>query len=265
MFSFGTELFFAFCTASYRVGLPAGSAPPCRAATSTFLISFAKSLPRRASTTAFLCLVVAHLEWPDNAISSALLGALLVGAGQPHEKPMQPVVAADLRMERRREDRTLAYGDDPTRVGTGLDPGENLDPVADLLDPGGANQHRVERRVERREVEIGLERVDLTAERVAAHRDVEPTERLLPHDPALDPVGEQDHPGTRAEGGHPAPKPLAQRLEQLERHRELVHGGALAAGEDEPVDPIELLAPAYGQRGRAGAGQHAQVLPYIAL
>src|SRR3712207_5990925 len=29
-----------------------------------FLISLAKSLPRLASMTAFLCLVVAHLEWP---------------------------------------------------------------------------------------------------------------------------------------------------------------------------------------------------------
>src|SRR5690606_2973583 len=29
-----------------------------------FLISFAKSLPRLASIAAFLCLVVAHLEWP---------------------------------------------------------------------------------------------------------------------------------------------------------------------------------------------------------
>src|SRR3712207_5591509 len=40
------------------------SPPPVRAATSTFLISLAKSLPRLASTTAFLCLVVAHLERP---------------------------------------------------------------------------------------------------------------------------------------------------------------------------------------------------------
>src|SRR4051794_31280187 len=30
-----------------------------------FLISFANILPRLASTTAFLCFVVAHLEWPD--------------------------------------------------------------------------------------------------------------------------------------------------------------------------------------------------------
>src|SRR3954453_11464834 len=64
MLSLGTELFFAFWTASKRVGLPERSPPPVRAATSMFLISLAKSLPRLASMPAFLCLVVAHLEWP---------------------------------------------------------------------------------------------------------------------------------------------------------------------------------------------------------
>src|SRR3979411_1359676 len=64
MLSLGTEVFFAFWMASYNVGLPAGSPPPVRAATSMFLISRANSLPRRASLTAFWCLVVAHLEWP---------------------------------------------------------------------------------------------------------------------------------------------------------------------------------------------------------
>src|SRR3954471_12214304 len=64
MLSLGTEVFFAFWMASYSVGLPPGSPPPVRAATSMFLISRANSLPRRASLTAFWCLVVAHLEWP---------------------------------------------------------------------------------------------------------------------------------------------------------------------------------------------------------
>src|SRR3954463_970975 len=64
MLSLGTEVFFAFWMASNKVGLPAGSPPPVRAATSMFLISLAKSLPRLASMPAFLCLVVAHLEWP---------------------------------------------------------------------------------------------------------------------------------------------------------------------------------------------------------
>src|SRR5690242_14077496 len=65
MLSLGTEDFLAFWIASYSVGLPVGSPPPIRAATSMFLISLANILPRRASMTAFLCLVGAHLEWPD--------------------------------------------------------------------------------------------------------------------------------------------------------------------------------------------------------
>src|SRR4051795_10841070 len=64
MLSTGTEFLRAFWMASYSVGLPSGSPPPVRAATSMFLISLAKSLPRLASMTAFLCLVVAHLECP---------------------------------------------------------------------------------------------------------------------------------------------------------------------------------------------------------
>src|ERR1700738_2501427 len=64
MLSLGTEFFLAFWMASYSVGVPPGSPPPTRAATSMFLISRAKFLPRRASMTAFLCFVVAHLEWP---------------------------------------------------------------------------------------------------------------------------------------------------------------------------------------------------------
>src|SRR5882757_4553707 len=69
MLSSGTEVLRAFWIASYRVGLPSGSPPPMRAATSMFLISLANSLPRLASTTAFLCLVVAHFEWPLMQIS----------------------------------------------------------------------------------------------------------------------------------------------------------------------------------------------------
>ena len=62
MLSLGTEVFRAFWTASYSVGLPSRSPPPSRAATSMFLMSLANDFARRASTTAFWCLVVAHLE-----------------------------------------------------------------------------------------------------------------------------------------------------------------------------------------------------------
>src|SRR5918998_3822313 len=84
MFSVGTELLRAFWIASYSVGLPSGSPPPVRAATSIFLISFAKSLPRLASTTAFLCLVVAHFEWPLIPALSRLPSLTRMRSPGPH-------------------------------------------------------------------------------------------------------------------------------------------------------------------------------------
>src|SRR4029453_12869044 len=102
MLSFGTELFLAFWIASYSVGLPAGSPPPVRAATSIFLMSFAKSLPRLASTTAFLCLVVAHLEWPD-------IGLVLLH--DVEEQTVYSGVAGEFGVERSRKQRTLPDGD----------------------------------------------------------------------------------------------------------------------------------------------------------
>ena len=65
MLSAGIEFFFALAIASKRVGFPSTSGPPLRAATSIALINFAKFFARRPSITAFLCFVVAHLEWPD--------------------------------------------------------------------------------------------------------------------------------------------------------------------------------------------------------
>src|SRR6202035_5197584 len=48
-----------------RRGLVSGSPPPFFAAMVISLISRVKILPRFASSAPFLCLIVAHLEWPD--------------------------------------------------------------------------------------------------------------------------------------------------------------------------------------------------------
>src|SRR5215472_4661089 len=98
MLSFGTELFLAFWIAWNSVGLPAGSPPPVRAATSTFLISLANSFPRLASTTAFLCLVVAHLEWPLILVPSQCLIQGSRCSKLPAEgdgRPLGPITRAD--------------------------------------------------------------------------------------------------------------------------------------------------------------------------
>src|SRR6478609_1475385 len=127
MFLFGTELFFAFWMASTSVGLPSGSTPPERAATSMFLISFAKSLPRLASITAFLCFVVAHLEWPDICLLLRVTkiesnprdptGVRSVHrAHHVHEQSVHAMVAGQFGMERRGEGVFLPDGHDMPAV-----------------------------------------------------------------------------------------------------------------------------------------------------
>src|SRR5919107_82974 len=132
MLSLGTDDFLAFWMASYSVGLPPGSPPPMRAATSMFLMSLANILPRRASMTAFLCLVVAHFEWPDMTLPSDLRR---VRRHEVDEDPMDAGVATHLGMERRRHQRTLPDSDDPTGGRSLTDGGEHVDALAHRLHP----------------------------------------------------------------------------------------------------------------------------------
>src|SRR3974377_278136 len=64
MLSAGMFSALAVCTAVLRRGFFSGS-PPLLAAMVISLISRVKILPRLASSAPFLCLMVAHLEWPD--------------------------------------------------------------------------------------------------------------------------------------------------------------------------------------------------------
>src|SRR5579862_6829923 len=49
-------------------GLVSGSPPPFLAAIPISLMRRVKILPRLASSAPFLCLIVAHFEWPDMAL-----------------------------------------------------------------------------------------------------------------------------------------------------------------------------------------------------
>src|SRR5690242_10050336 len=68
MLSLGIDAAFALAIASASAALPLGSPPPSRAATVIARASLVNWAPRRASTTAFLCLMLAHLECPDMAV-----------------------------------------------------------------------------------------------------------------------------------------------------------------------------------------------------
>src|SRR3954453_10098274 len=67
MLSLGIDASLAFWTARPSAALPSTSPPPSLAAVVICRASLVKSLPRRESTIAFLCLIDAHLEWPDMA------------------------------------------------------------------------------------------------------------------------------------------------------------------------------------------------------
>src|SRR5690348_18484593 len=60
----------AAATAVRRRGLPSTSPPPLLAAMVISLIRRVNILPRLASSAPFLCLIVAHFEWPDMWITS---------------------------------------------------------------------------------------------------------------------------------------------------------------------------------------------------
>src|SRR5579864_8335567 len=65
MLSAGMFSAFAARMAVRRRGLESGSPPPFFAAMPISLMRRVKILPRLASSAPFLCLIVAHLEWPD--------------------------------------------------------------------------------------------------------------------------------------------------------------------------------------------------------
>src|SRR5271156_2312551 len=70
MLSFGIDASRAFWIASASPALPSGSPPPSLAATVIARANLVKCWPRRASTTAFLCLIEAHFECPDMSSQS---------------------------------------------------------------------------------------------------------------------------------------------------------------------------------------------------
>src|SRR5690242_8335385 len=70
MFSAGMFSALAASTAVRRRGLPSGSPPPCLAAMVISLMRRVNILPRLASSAPFLCLIVAHFEWPDMETSA---------------------------------------------------------------------------------------------------------------------------------------------------------------------------------------------------
>ena len=73
-------------------------------------MSFPKSLPRFLSAAPFLCLMVAHLEWPDigSPLAYACPQPLGPGEGPVQEFPVNTVVLGQFGMEGGHEGGPLA-------------------------------------------------------------------------------------------------------------------------------------------------------------
>ena len=69
MFSWGMFSALAARIAVRRRGLPSGSPPPLAAMVISLMMRV-NILPRLASSAPFLCLIVAHFEWPDMGTSA---------------------------------------------------------------------------------------------------------------------------------------------------------------------------------------------------
>ena len=103
------------------------------------------------------------------------------------------------------------------------------------------------------QLEVGLEARHLAPVRVALDLEVDEAEMVSV---------EHDQPGARAEDGLlEAPDRVLEPVEPHQAHE----GRRLAAGDDEAVEPRELLGLAYLDGIRAEPSQHRRVLAEVPL
>src|SRR6476469_2263906 len=238
MLSFGIDAAFAFSIAFWSARLPAGSGPPSRAATMIARVSLEKSLPRFASAAPFLCLIDDHLLCPDMAllphdVQEPLVDASIVGQLRVEGGDKEPPLARQHRVA--------------------VDLGEHLDVRPRLLEPRRADEDSAQRLVAVPDVEVGFEALDLAAERVAPRAVVTEGEVVAVED---------DHPGTRSQD---RAAELAHRLVETVETHQPADGGRLAAGDDQPVKPVELCGEPHLDRLGTEPPQHGRVLSEVPL
>src|SRR5215472_15003775 len=100
MLSLGIDASLALRIAFSSVAFAFGSPPPSRAATVIARVSFENCAPRRESTTAFLCLMLDHLECPDMRGSLRMRARAGRALGVGRWRPWAGVGAASHRIAR---------------------------------------------------------------------------------------------------------------------------------------------------------------------
>src|SRR6476619_687744 len=130
---------------------------------------------------------------------------------------------------------------------------DHLDAVPELANPRRPDEHAAERDLVRCELDVGLEALHLTAERVPVDHQVCEIEVL---------AIEHDHPGARAEDGA---RVGADRLVEAVQLGEAHDRRRLASREHEAVEALELLGKPHLDDVRAESAQGCGVLAEGAL
>lgn len=173
-------------------------------------------------------------------------------------------IGGELWMERRGEHVAL-----PHEYGAAFacrrifDGRQHLNLAADLDNPGGTDEDRIEFSLLAGHRKAGLERIHLAAKSVALYDNVEHTELRL-----LGPGGgrrQEDHSGTCAENGHSLLDAFAQRLDQAVDPGKPADRRGLSPGDDEAVDSRQFLARANLGHGTSETFEHLTVLPKVSL
>src|SRR4051795_8368176 len=211
MLSLGIEASRAFWIASASDGLPSGSPPPSFAATVIARASLVKSLPRRAATIAFLCLIPAHLECPD--MTAASLCADRDGAG------------GDVRHPERAHDEALAPDRRPHGAERGAQRREGLArPDRDEVRPRAAHDP------EARALEHAVKGGDVGLPPPRLVDPVQPRDRRARAQEARDEL----------DGLRDDQRPAGPRVDALERPHRVAQVQQQRAEEDEVEAPVAL-------------------------
>ena len=241
----------ALWTASKSVGLPLRSPPPVRAATSTFLISLAKSLPRLASMPAFLCFVVAHLEWPLIGLPLSFPAAPAVSA---RWRRTMSTNSACTRRSPVSSGWKLVATTFPWRTATILPSAGPPTTRPSTSTPAPASSTHGARMKTACSGPSPIPSMARSASKESTCRPKALRRTVTSRPPTVSwsgggveqPVGQQDHPGAGAVGRQPVAHRGAQRLQQPEAGGELDHRRRLAARQHQPVDGGQLLGPPDG-------------------
>src|SRR4051794_5705976 len=238
MLSFGIEYERAFSIAFCSARFAAGSGPPSRAATMIARASFENSLPRLASAAPFLCLIELHLLCPD----------MTHLPDEVEEALVDPGVVRQLRME---------GGDDHTPLAQehrfAVELGEHLDLRPDFADARRADEDAPQGLSLAHQGQVCLEARDLPSIRVPVDVDVNGAEMS---------AVEHDHPRAGAEEGAGE---LAHRLVEAVEPHQAHERGRLAARDDQPIEPLQLLRLADLDGVGAEPTKHRRVLAEVSL